>query len=75
MRSRYNKEKEVTAMTAKQERALRNAVASARMEGVLISAQTERDCKRYLEGKIDTDTLVREALKRYHAQDKKARRQ
>ena len=62
-------------MTAKREYALRNAVASARMEGVLVSAQTEQDCKRYLEGKIDTDTLVREALKRYHAQNPKMRRQ
>lgn len=43
-------------------------MASARMEGLTVSKQTERDCWRYLEGKIDTDTLVREALKRYHEQ-------
>lgn len=61
-------------MTAKREQALRNAVASARMEGLTVSKQTEQDCRRYLEGKIDTDTLVREALKRYHNQSAEARR-
>lgn len=51
-------------MTAARKRALANAVASARMEGLEISEQETRDCLRYLDGKIDTATLVREALKR-----------
>lgn len=55
-------------MTAKKNQALRNAMASAQMEGLFVSTQTKRDCERYLEGKIDTDTLVREALRRYHSQ-------
>ena len=71
----YNKRKGgVTTMTARREQILRNAVASARMEGLLISVQTEKDCRRYLEGKIDTDTLVQEALKRYRNQDPAAQR-
>lgn len=61
-------------MTAKREQALRNAVASARMEGLLITKQTERDCISYLDGKIDTETLVRETLERYHRQNAIARR-
>ena len=44
-------------MTTKREQAMRNAVASARMEGLPVSKQTERDCVRYLEGRIDTATL------------------
>ena len=47
-------------MTTKREQAMRNAVASARMEGLPVSKQTERDCVRYLEGRIDTATLVQE---------------
>ena len=50
-------------------RALANAVASARMEGLEISEQEKRDCLRYLDGKIDTATLVREALKRQKKQE------
>ena len=42
-------------MTTKREQAMRNAVASARMEGLPVSKQTERDCVRYLEGRIDTE--------------------
>lgn len=61
-------------MTAKKDQALRNAMASARMEGLSVSAQTERDCECYLDGKIDTNTLVREALKRYHSQKPETRR-
>ena len=61
-------------MTVKREQALRNAVASARMEGLTITKQTERDCIRYLEGKIDTEALVRETLNRYREQNAAARR-
>lgn len=61
-------------MTEKKDRALRNAMASAHMEGLSVSAQTERDCERYLDGRIDADTLVHEALKRYHSQKPETRR-
>ena len=53
---------------------MRNAVASTRMEGLSISKQTERDCVRYLEGQIDTATLVREVLARQRGQDRPTRR-
>ena len=56
-------------MTAKREQAFRNAVASARMEGLRITPQTEQDCKCYLEGKMDTETPVQKALERYRGQN------
>lgn len=61
-------------MTAKRERALRNAIASARMEGLSVSKQTEQDCVRYLEGKLDTAALVQEALNRQRGKQMTARR-
>ena len=61
-------------MTAKRERALRNAVASARMEGLFVSKQTEQDCVRYLEGKLDTAALVQEVLNRQRGKQMTARR-
>lgn len=61
-------------MTAKRQQALRNAVASARMEGLVVTKQTEQDCIRYLEGKIDTETLVREALNRCRRQNTAAQK-
>ena len=61
-------------MTAKRERALRNAIASARMEGLPVSKQTERDCVRYLEGKLDTVALVQEVLNRQRGKQMTARR-
>ena len=61
-------------MTTEREQAMRNAVASARMEGLPVSKQTERDCVRYLEGRIDTATLVQEILNRQRGQDRPARR-
>ena len=51
-------------MTERRKQILRNAVVSAQMEGLLVTKQTEQDCIRYLDGKIDTETLVREALNR-----------
>ncbi len=51
-------------MTARREQALRNALASSRMEGLPVSQQTEKDCIRYLEGRVDTATLVREILEK-----------
>lgn len=61
-------------MTAKRERALRNAIASARMEGLHVSKQTEQDCVRYLEGKLDTAALVQEVLNRQRGKQMTARR-
>lgn len=61
-------------MTAKRERALRNAIASARMEGLSVSEQTEQDCVRYLEGKLDTAALVQEVLNRQRGKRMTARR-
>ena len=60
-------------MTTKREQAMRNAVASARMEGLPVSKQTERDCVRYLEGRIDTATLVQEILNRQRGQDREVK--
>lgn len=51
-------------MTEKREQALRNALASSRMEGLPVTKQTEADCIRYLEGRVDTATLVKEILQR-----------
>lgn len=51
-------------MTIRREQALRNALASSRMEGLPVSKQTEQDCIRYLEGRVDTATLVREILEK-----------
>jgi len=42
------------------EQALKNAFASARMEGYTVTQETERDCKRLLSGKISTSELVAE---------------
>ena len=46
-------------MTAKREKAFRNAIASTRMEGLSFSKKSEQDCLRYL----DAATLVREVLR------------
>lgn len=51
-------------MTAKRERALRNALASSKIEGLPVSKQTEIDCIRYLEGQVDAAALVNEILQR-----------
>ena len=53
---------------------MRIAVESARLEGLPVSKQTERDCVSYLEGRIDTATLVQEILNRQRGQDRPARR-
>jgi hypothetical protein len=46
------------------EQALKNAFASARMEGYIITSDTERNCKRLLDGKINADQLVAEIKKK-----------
>lgn len=52
-------------MTSKREQALRNALASARMEGLPVSARTRQECSHFLDGKMDAMTFVQEILK-YH---------
>lgn len=51
-------------MTAKRERAIRNAIASTRMEGLPVSSRTQQECVRFLDGKLDTASFVQEILKR-----------
>ena len=51
-------------MTENRKQIIRNAVVSAQMEGLTVTKQTQQDCIRYLDGKIDVETLVREALHR-----------
>ena len=54
------------------EQALKNAFASARMEGYNVTPDTERDCNRLLSGKIKTSDLVAELIKK-NTDRKKAR--
>ena len=51
-------------MSEKEYRALRNALASARMEGFEVTEQTERDCIRLLSGDISVVDLVKEIMDR-----------
>lgn len=64
---------EVSEMRRKisREQALKNAFASARMEGYIVTPDTERNCKRLLDGKISTEQLVSE-LKRKSGDRKQA---
>lgn len=50
-------------MVSKREQALRNALASARMEGLPVSVRTQQECNRFLDGKMDAVTFVQEILK------------
>ena len=51
-------------MSEKEYRALRNALASTRMEGFEVTEQTERDCIRLLSGDISVVDLVKEIMDR-----------
>lgn len=44
------------------ERALKNAFASAQMEGFRVTPEIERNCKRLLNGEINIDGCVKEML-------------
>jgi len=46
------------------ERALQNAIASIGMEGFPVSAQTEADCVRLMNGDLSVYELVQEILAR-----------
>ena len=50
--------------TISTKRALKNAFASAQMEGQRVTPEIERDCKRILSGKISIDACVKEMLAR-----------
>lgn len=51
-------------MSEKEYRALRDALASSRMEGYTITPQTEQDCVRLLRGEISVAALVQEIVTR-----------
>lgn len=50
-------------MTKKRRNAIRNALASTRMEGLPVSERTEQECIRFLEGNQDVISFVHEILK------------
>lgn len=45
-------------------KALRSALASARMEGFEVTEQTEKDCVRLMSGEISVEDMVNEILSR-----------
>lgn len=49
-------------MSNSEYRALRNALASTRMEGFAVTEQTEKDCIRLLSGQVTVTELVNEIL-------------
>lgn len=51
-------------MSEREYEALRNALASVRMEGFSVSEQTEQDCIRLMNGEISVSDLVKEILAR-----------
>lgn len=51
-------------MSEREYEALRSALASARMEGLPVTKETERDCKRLLNKEISVEDLVKEILNR-----------
>jgi len=51
-------------MSEREREALRSALASARMEGFVVTEQTERDCVRLLSGEISVADMVREIMGR-----------
>lgn len=51
-------------MSEKEYAALRSALASARIEGLEITPQNERDCRRLMQGDVSVAELVREIMSR-----------
>lgn len=51
-------------MSEREYEALRCALASTRMEGFSVTAQTEKDCMRLLNGEISVTDLVKEIMSR-----------
>ena len=51
-------------MSEREYNALRSALASTRMEGFIVSEQTEKDCIRLMHGEVSVADLVKEILAR-----------
>ncbi len=51
-------------MSEKETRALETALASARMEGLPVTKQTEEDCRRLFQGDLSVNEIVAEILAR-----------
>lgn len=51
-------------MSNQEHEALRNALASARMEGLPITEEIEKDCARLMNGEVTVAELVKEILTR-----------
>lgn len=51
-------------MSEREYEALRNALASTRMEGFEVTEQTEKDCTRLMNGDVSVADLVKEILAR-----------
>ena len=51
-------------MSNQEHEALRNALASARMEGLPITEEIEKDCARLMNGEVTVAALVKEILTR-----------
>lgn len=51
-------------MSEREYAALHSALASARMEGFRVTAQTERDCLRLMNGELSVEDVVKEILLR-----------
>ena len=54
-----------SSMTEEQYQDLRDALASARIEGHEITKQTELDCIRLIDGEISVEEIIREFKARY----------
>ena len=48
--------------TVSTERAMKNAFASARMEGFRVTPEIQRDCQRIVSGEISIDDCVKQML-------------
>ena len=51
-------------MNEREYQALQSALASARMEGLPVTEQTEQDCIRLMRGEVTVEELVKEILAR-----------
>ena len=51
-------------MSEKEYRALRSALASARMEGFEVTEQMVKDCVRLMRGEVSVEDIVAEILSR-----------
>ncbi len=51
-------------MSEREYEALRNALASTRMEGFDVTEQTEKDCVRLMTGELSVADMVKEILAR-----------